>query len=137
MMAQRGAGSASPGRQALSVAAAASLAVSLHSSLTTTAHNSMPAALVLTSGFAAVLVLATVALATTDPRRLARLDVVTLGTGLALALARFSAATSTTDAERTDATLLNRLAMRRSSTTRTRTRMCTSWSVPTASAHLC
>lgn len=111
-MSEREVDLATPGRQGLSVAAAASLAVGLHSSLTTTVHNPIWAALVLGSGFAAVLALATAALIINDRRRLARLDTVTLGVGLVLALARFSAVTSTTMLNGTDATLLNRLAMK-------------------------
>jgi uncharacterized membrane protein len=99
------------GHQAVSVLAAGSLLVTLHTAIGATNRSPLGVTLLLSTGVAAVLTLAVVGASATTIGRLKRLDVCTLATGLVLALAQFAGATSTSLLTGTDEVLLNRLAM--------------------------
>lgn len=98
-------------RQAVTVLAVASLFVGVHAALGQSSRGPLIETLFLATGVAVILGLAAAALCTTNPKRLAVIDVLTLGVGLALALVQFVGVTSTVILGGTDETLLNRLAM--------------------------
>lgn len=91
--------------------AAGSLLVTLHSAIRASNPSPLAVTVLFSTGFAAVLALAVVGATATTTRRLRRLDLWTLGTGLVLALAQFANSTSTSLLMGTDESLLNRLAM--------------------------
>lgn len=88
-----------------------SLFVGVRAALGPSSRGPLAETLFLATGVAVILGLAAAALCTTNERRLAVIDVVTLIVGLALALVQFVGVTSTVILGGTDETLLNRLAM--------------------------
>jgi uncharacterized membrane protein len=99
------------GHQAISVLAAGSLLVTLHTAIGATNRSPLAVTVLFSTGFAAVLALAVIGATAATTERLTRLDLCTLGTGLVLALAQFTGTTGTSLLTGTDEVLLNRLAM--------------------------
>jgi hypothetical protein len=99
----------SRGRQALSVLAVGSLFVPLAGAFTPSAGQPPLVTFLFATGFVAVLVIAVLVVSTTDVRRLAKLDVAALATGVLVACAEYidSAGPRGTS----DVTALNKLAL--------------------------